>query len=160
MNGKIKDYVDLLEQYKALCADLMLREKDKREALLHSDLKKIEAVLQQQQAGVMKLNNFEQRRMALQSELGFADMTAEEMLKALETDDSEAAKHLRLVYKELKGTVVQIKELNRISIEFAKKNLKFIELMSQPEDGSGSDGVYGAQGSKEARSGRSLEKMI
>lgn len=162
MKDKIKAYIDLLEQYKRLCADLTLREKDKREALLHNDLKRIESVLQQQQASVMKLKNFERRRMALQSEMGFADMTAEEMLKALGSKNSEEIRQLGSILKELKDTVVQIKDLNRISIEFANKNLKFIELMMQSENCDGDGGVYrpGAHGSKEARYGHSLEKMI
>jgi len=162
LDDKIKDYIELLEQYKQLCADLTLREKDKREALLHNDLKKIEAVLQQQQASVMKLKNFERRRMALQAEMGFADMTAEEMLKALGNADSEEIRTLSSIFRELKDTVVQIKDLNRISIEFANKNLKFIELMMQSENCDGDGGVYrpGAQSSKEVRYGHSLEKII
>lgn len=160
MNGKIKEFIDFLEQYKELLEDLMLREKDKREALLDNDPIKIETVLQQQQAAMMKLKNFEQRRMDMQAGLGFADMSAEEMLKALEHEGFEELSGLRSMFKNLRETAEQIKELNKFSIEFAKKNLKFIELMSQQDSGDSADGIYGAQGSKELRSGHTLEKMI
>jgi len=162
LKDKIQNYIVLLDQYKELCVDLMLREKDKREALLNNDLKKIESVLQNQQAAVMKLKNFEHRRMALQSELGFADVTAEDMLKALEHENPEDVRRLRSIFGELKSTAVQIQDLNRISVEFAKKNLKFINLMMQAESGDAADGVYspGIQSSKEVRYGHSLEKMI
>lgn len=109
---------------------------------------------------MMKLKNLEQKRMDMQDELGFADMSAEEMLEALEKQGCEEVGKLRSMFKNLRDTVIQIRELNKISTEFAKKNLKFIELMAQQDSGEGSDGVYGAQGSKETRPGHTLEKMI
>ena len=160
MNGKIKEFIVFLEQYEQQLDDMLLQEKDKREALLGSDPKKIETVLQQQQAAMMKLKNLEQKRMDMQDELGFADMSAEEMLEALEKQGCEEVGKLRSMFKNLRDTVIQIRELNKISTEFAKKNLKFIELMAQQDSGEGSDGVYGAQGSKETRTGHTLEKMI
>jgi len=161
LNGKIKEFTDLLGQYEQLLGEMLLQEKDKRQALLDNEPKKIEAVLQQQQAAMMKLKKFEQKRMDMQAELGFAGMSGEELIGALEKQDceKETLDRLRSTLRNLRDTAEQIKELNRISTELAKKSLKFIELMQQG-GGEGSDGTYGAQGPRDSKSGHTLEKMI
>ena len=160
MDGKLKEYADFLEQYVQLLSEQLLQEKDKREALLDNDPKRIEAVLQAQQAALMKLKNFEQKRIEMQDKLGFSGMSAEEMLKALESRGCEELGRLRTLFKKLRDTANEIKEFNKISTDYAKKQLKFIELLTQQDGGDGSDGIYGSQGSKEFKSGHTLEKTI
>ena len=71
----------------AECKKMLDFEAQKRKALLDSDVNNLTAVLQAQQATMMKLENIEKKRIAAQEKAGFGEMKADEIIEKDEEVD-------------------------------------------------------------------------
>ncbi len=157
MQDNIKKYKAVLEDCLVECRKMLDFETEKRRALLDSDMNNLSAVLQSQQATMMKLENLEKKRIAAQEKAGFSDMKAEEIIKKI-TDEKEKQSFTSTV-NELRTLVEEIQRLNKISIDIAKSNLKIANTILQQQS-SDEAGVYTSTGSNAKWSSSSFEEKI
>ena len=157
MQDNVKKYKAVLEECLVECKKMLDFETEKRRALLDSDMNNLSAVLQSQQATMMKLENLEKKRIAAQEKAGFSDMKAEEIIEKI-TDEKEKQSFTSTV-NELRTLVEEIQKLNKISIDIAKSNLKIANtiLQQQPNE---TTGVYTSTGSNAKWSSSSFEEKI
>lgn len=157
MQDNVKKYKAVLEECLVECKKMLDFETEKRRALLDSDMNNLSAVLQSQQATMMKLENLEKKRISAQEKAGFSDMKAEEIIEKI-TDEKEKQSFTSTV-NELRTLVEEIQKLNKISIDIAKSNLKIANtiLQQQPNE---STGVYTSTGSNAKWSSSSFEEKI
>ena len=157
MQDNVKKYKAVLEECLVECKKMLEFETEKRRALLDSDLNNLGSVLQSQQAVMMKLENLEKKRITAQEKAGFNDMKAEEIIEKI--IDEKEKKVFAITINELRAVVEEIQELNRISIDIAKSNLKIANtiLQQQPADETG---VYTSTGSNAKWSSSSFEEKI
>ena len=157
MQDNIKKYKTVLEDCIVECRKMLDFETEKRRALLDSDMNNLSAVLQSQQATMMKLENLEKKRIAAQEKAGFSDMKAEEIIGKI-TDEKEKQSFTSTV-NELRTLVEEIQRLNKISIDIAKSNLKIANTILQQQS-SDEAGVYTSTGSNAKWSSSSFEEKI
>jgi flagellar biosynthesis/type III secretory pathway chaperone len=157
MQDNIKKYKAVLEDCLVECRKMLDFETEKRRALLDSDMNNLSAVLQSQQATMMKLENLEKKRIAAQEKAGFSDMKAEEIIGKI-TDEKEKQSFTSTV-NELRTLVEEIQRLNKISIDIAKSNLKIANTILQQQS-SDEAGVYTSTGSNAKWSSSSFEEKI
>lgn len=157
MQDNVKKYKAVLEECLVECKKMLDFETEKRRALLDSDMNNLSAVLQSQQATMMKLENLEKKRISAQEKAGFSDMKAEEIIEKI-TDEKEKQSFTSTV-NELRTLVEEIQKLNKISIDIAKSNLKIANtiLQQQPNE---TTGVYTSTGSNAKWSSSSFEEKI
>lgn len=157
MQDNVKKYKAVLEECLVECKKMLDFETEKRRALLDSDMNNLSAVLQSQQATMMKLENLEKKRISAQEKAGFSDMKAEEIIEKI-TDEKEKQSFTSTV-NELRILVEEIQKLNKISIDIAKSNLKIANtiLQQQPNE---TTGVYTSTGSNAKWSSSSFEEKI
>ena len=157
MQDNVKKYKAVLEDCLVECKKMLDFETEKRRALLDSDMNNLSAVLQSQQATMMKLENLEKKRIAAQEKAGFSDMKAEEIIEKI-TDEKEKQSFTSTV-NELRTLVEEIQRLNKISIDIAKSNLKIANTILQQQS-SDEAGVYTSTGSNAKWSSSSFEEKI
>lgn len=157
MQDNIKKYKAVLEDCLVECRKMLDFETEKRRALLDSDMNNLSAVLQSQQATMMKLENLEKKRISAQEKAGFSDMKAEEIIEKI-TDEKEKQNFTSTV-NELRTLVEEIQRLNKISIDIAKSNLKIANTILQQQS-SDEAGVYTSTGSNAKWSSSSFEEKI
>ena len=157
MQDNIKKYKAVLEDCLVECRKMLDFETEKRRALLDSDMNNLSAVLQSQQATMMKLENLEKKRIAAQEKAGFSDMKAEEIIEKI-ADEKEKQSFTSTV-NELRTLVEEIQRLNKISIDIAKSNLKIANTILQQQS-SDEAGVYTSTGSNAKWSSSSFEEKI
>ena len=157
MQDNVKKYKAVLEECLVECKKMLDFETEKRRALLDSDMNNLSAVLQSQQATMMKLENLEKKRISAQEKAGFSDMKAEEIIEKI-TDKKEKQSFTSTV-NELRTLVEEIQRLNKISIDIAKSNLKIANTILQQQS-SDEAGVYTSTGSNAKWSSSSFEEKI
>lgn len=157
MQDNIKKYKAVLEECLVECKKMLEFETEKRRALLDSDMNNLSAVLQSQQATMMKLENLEKKRISAQEKAGFSDMKAEEIIEKIA--DEKEKKSFTLTINELRTLVEEIQRLNKISIDIAKSNLKIANTILQQQS-SDEAGVYTSTGSNAKWSSSSFEEKI
>lgn len=157
MQDNVKKYKSVLEDCLVECKKMLDFETEKRRALLDSDMNNLSAVLQSQQATMMKLENLEKKRITAQEKAGFGDMKAEEIIEKI-TDEKEKQSFASTV-NELRALVEEIQRLNKISIDIAKSNLKIANTILQQQSSDGA-GVYTSTGSNAKWASSSFEEKI
>jgi hypothetical protein len=116
-------------------------EQEKRQALLSDDMDRLEAMIQTQQASIMKLESLEKQRLDAQERAGFGNMPAVEILSKMH-DGPEKAELTRHV-GDLKQTLEDIRFHNEKSLEIARANLNLISaLTSKQEHHKETPGTY------------------
>lgn len=99
-------------------------EQEKRKALVSDDVPRMEHMMCDQQAAVMKLENLEKERLHLQQEAGFSGLTANEILEKISAADKE---RLTNCFDELRTAAKELKAYNEKATELAKASLQFWE---------------------------------
>ena len=157
MQDNVKKYKAVLEDCLVECKKMLDFETEKRRALLDSDINNLGAILQSQQATMMKLENLEKKRIVAQEQAGFNEMRADEIIEKI--TDEEEKKSFTETLNELRAIVEEIQRLNQISIDIAKSNLKIANtiLQQQPIDETG---VYTSTGSNAKWASSSFEEKI
>lgn len=154
------EFITFLGRYRDELKTALENESEKRHALMGGDPKKLEAMLQLQQAETMKLQNLEQKRLDTQKQLGYEGFTAQQLMEAVQDEAQE--KRLAAVLGEITELAVGLQEQNRLSIELANANLK---LMEQVAISAGIDTQHGIYSPETAKGGTyskdsSFEKMV
>lgn len=72
--------LDFFEQYKNFFEGVLRTEEEKFSAILKDDINKIQSCISTKQAEVMKINEIENKRMEIQSECGFSDMSFSQII--------------------------------------------------------------------------------
>ncbi|MBQ6936237.1 MAG: flagellar export chaperone FlgN [Clostridia bacterium] len=157
MNQNIVEYKTVLEECLVECKKMLDFESQKRKALLDSDVNNLTAVLQAQQATMMKLENIEKKRIAAQEKAGFGEMKADAIIEKIE--DAAQKNSFTSTVNELRTIVEEIQSLNKISIDIAKSNLKIANTILQQQQADNT-GVYTSSGANANWSSSSFEEKI
>jgi flagellar biosynthesis/type III secretory pathway chaperone len=145
----------------AQCKTMLEFEQEKRQALLADDMDRLEAMLQSQQAAIMKLESLEKQRLAAQERAGYDHMTAAEILAVLQ--EGPEKQELAQQTAELRETLAGIRYHNEKALEITRANLQMINtLATGQEQKQQQPGIYrpGQDGGAKWQSGSSFEKKI
>lgn len=124
----IEEFIGFLGKYRDELQTALQNESLKRLALLSGDPVQLEAMLQQQQAETMKIQNLETRRIDLQKALGYEGLNAKMLVEAVA--DPETKRKLEEVLQQISAVAAEIREQNRLSMEFANSSLKMMEQVA------------------------------
>lgn len=149
------EYYGHMKRYRDELAYALENEREKRQALLDSNMDRLEAVLQLQQAETMKLRTMESKRAQLQEKIGSQASTASEFVSQI-TDEGSKSAFSELII-EMAQLAESIKKQNSLALEIAKTNLKLLEKIFNGGFEQGK-AVYGPEGERRPEgSGHSLE---
>ena len=130
MTTEYNDFISFLEKYRDELIVALAAEREKRQALICSDIERLETMLQVQQAETMKLKSFEEKRVDMQANLGFDNFKAKEIIAAV--NDEEASIKLGYLFLEIVNFINKIKQQNKVAIELANTNIRILDKMMQP----------------------------
>lgn len=131
--SKIDEFILACSQCADQCSAMIEHEKEKRQALLSGDEKKLEQALRTMQADMMRLEQLEKHRLQKQAEAGFEGLTGGEILERTAGKQPELDK----VLDRLQSLAWLLKEYNAKAQELAKGNLQLIELLERKKDPAG-----------------------
>jgi hypothetical protein len=131
MTTEYNDFISFLEKYRDELIVALSAEHEKRQALICSDIEKLESMLRVQQAETMKLKSFEEKRVEMQAKLGFGSFRAKEIIAAV--DDEEVSRILGKLFLEIVESINKIKQQNKVAIELANTNIRILDkIMKAP----------------------------
>lgn len=136
---KLKTFMD---EYILLFDEVKQHEKNKMQALLSNDLKKIESAMQIYQTDIKKIEIAEKQRRELSQELGFGEMDFGEIAKSFDGDNRYRLLKMR---SELQCTVRNIQYLNKKSMEIANMQLSYYNDLANAQEAH----MYNAKGKSE-----------
>lgn len=116
---------EFFEEYSAFLEEMESVQKEKLESVLSGDLPRMERSIKSQQAYAMRLENIENRRIRLQKEAGFADMTFSQIV---DNASPEKRNDLRALFSRAQNALSNIKYLNEKALTVAREKLRTIEL--------------------------------
>lgn len=137
--NKLKTFMG---EYISLFDEVKQHEKNKMQALLSNDLKKIESAMQVYQTDIKKIELVEKQRRELFSSLGFGEKTFEEIANDFDGDDKYGLLKMR---SQLQGIVRDIQYLNQKSMEIANIQLGYYNELAKDEETH----MYNAKGKSE-----------
>lgn len=160
MSSAYSEYIDFIEKYRDELLTALENERDKRLALLKSDLTKLEAVISLQQAQTMKLRTMEEKRISLQLTLGADDLTARELLARMA--EGEEKNRLDTLVNEITELTESIRGQNVQSLELAQTNLRILESILQKSGFDEEKNIYGPGSGRRSTStsGKTFEGKI
>ena len=97
---QFSDFVQLLNDYIALFDSLTQIEQEKLMAAKKNRVSFVEEAMKQEQAYILKLKGFDQKREQMQQSLGFASMSFQEILNAVSSEEKEVLLPLFHLFKE------------------------------------------------------------
>ncbi|WP_099205321.1 flagellar export chaperone FlgN [Scatolibacter rhodanostii] len=156
MNDSMSAFYDITQKALIQIQSMLASEQEKRSALLNHNTEKIESLLQEQQAMMMKLEGLEKKRLASQADAGFLSLTSTQILEKM---DKEERKLFAPLFTEMRHAATQLQELNFISLDLAHAELRFMERLSASEE---NHALYQSDGKKRTAShvGASFEEKI
>lgn len=155
--SKINEFILAANQCADQCCAMIEHEKEKRQALLSGDEKRLEQALQTMQADMMRLEQLEKRRLQKQAEAGFEGLAAGEILERLDGNSPELAE----AFDRLKKAAGLLKEYNAKAQEIAKGNVQLIEMLERKRDPAGMPTYRpGGQSDPDWDKGRAFTKKI
>lgn len=114
-------FYDFLGEYADFFGEMELFEQQKLTAMLAGKLPEIEQMITAAQANAKKLDNLEQKRMRMQREAGFGEMSMSELAAAA---PGERGRQLAEQLKRLSRSVTNIRFYNNKSMSVAESNLR------------------------------------
>ena len=127
----MKSYADFLEK----AAE---NEKEKYASLLSYERTRTEKVVSEQQVMNMKLNELEEKRIAIQNDMGCKDLTSGQIADALDEEDKE---NLKSIMSRFENSINTIKYFNRKSLLFVNEGLGMLNAGIEKQSITyGSDG--------------------
>lgn len=144
MGQQAERFCSFMEEYAAFMGEMAAQEDQKYSALISNDLARMDKAIAQQQSTLKRLEKLEERRMALQEELGWQDLTFAQVLEQLGEDPRR--EQLEELFAQTSRTLEQIRYSNDKSMSFAKMSLQVNHLLA-PED----DKPYGVHKEKSPR---------
>lgn len=112
--GFLKEYADFLDT-------VVSEEKEKLEALLSFELKRIEQSISAGQAIAMQMDGYEKKRLALQRQAGLEGKTFRQIMEAA---DGESAAKLRNLFERIEHALLDIKFYSAKSMGLVKMGLQ------------------------------------
>jgi flagellar biosynthesis/type III secretory pathway chaperone len=112
---------DFLHEYANFLEEMETVQKEKLDSLLSKDLQRMERSIKSQQAYAMRLDNIENRRIRLQTEVGFGGLSFSELIDSAPQDRKN---DLKLLFGRIHNSVSNIKYLNGKSAEVADLNVR------------------------------------
>lgn len=140
------EYFSFMQKYRDELETSLKNEREKRQALLESNMDRLEAVIAVQQAQTMKLRSLETKRISLQSKLGSEAATASEFISQIA--DRQTRESFSAVVKEMSQLAEEIKEQNSLALEIAKTNLKLLERIFPSSQFDQSKATYDPKGER------------
>lgn len=152
-----REYIRFLEEYRDELMLALSNEQEKCQALMDSNIERLEDMLQLQQAETMKLKSFEHKRLTFQEKLGFKDYKAREIIEAI--DNKDVGDKLRLLFEQISDFASKIKQQNALAIERANEKLKMLDAITQSD---ADNNVYGPESGKSPTYSKeaTFEKMV
>lgn len=141
MSSKYIEYITFLENYKEELELVLNNEQEKRQALLNSDMNRVNIMLQFQQAETMKLKTFESKRISFQKQLGLNDVNYSELITKI--DDENDRDKIAKIFDEIAELAGEIKEQNKQSVDIANNYLKILGRVLNKSELSEKEGLYG-----------------
>lgn len=126
-------FCTFMEEYTGFFEHMAEQEKEKLEALLSYQLKRIEQAISLQQARAMQLDNYEKKRLELQTAAGFDGKTFREIIAA--TDGTLRAR-LEKLFERTDAAVQLVQFYNQKSMESVKLDLQKINGDALSDDRS------------------------
>ncbi len=114
------EYVGFLHTYMDFLDKMLQDEGEKLKAIQSRELPRIERSIAVSQANAKQLDNYEQRRMELQTDAGFGGMTFRQLIEKAPADEKGA---LQTLYARFEQAVQEIKFNNDKSMAVARDNL-------------------------------------
>lgn len=147
------------EKYASALHTMTRDEKEKLSALLSNSLPRIEHAISTAQANTKLIENLESKRIALQSSLGFAQLTLSQLLE--EIPDTHKLS-LSSLFKQIQTSVDEIKFTNEKSMAVAHTNITRMNpeaLVPKPNgDGVAAVSPYSAVRSNQGAASPSIFK--
>ncbi len=143
------------------CHAMLEFEQEKRQALLADDMERLEAMIQNQQAAIMKLESLEKQRLEAQEKAGYDRMSADEILKVM--PEGPEKEEMAQQVGELRKTLEEIRYHNDKSMEITRANLQIMNtLAGAQEQKKPQQGVYrpGQNSGSRWQGSSSFEKKI
>jgi hypothetical protein len=110
-----------LEGYAEFFEHMVLTEREKLDSLLSNDLGRINHSISVQQATKKELENLERKRMELQKNAGFGQMSFEEIIAGSPKEDGQVLEKLS---SRIKGSIDEIKFLNGKSMGVVEDKIR------------------------------------
>jgi endonuclease III len=122
--------IDFFEEYTTFYESMVVEENTKFRILLSNDLQAIEENILVQQVNAKRMENMEQRRIALFLKMNLSNERFKQIIE--KTEDNKNL--LQAYYNRIEHAIQQIKYLNQKSMELIRLNLKMIETKKTNSD--------------------------
>jgi len=150
------DFYMFLQEYADFLEEMIEAEKEKLAALVSNELVRIEHSITVQQATAMQFENMEKKRLKLQRNAGFENMTFSEIIEAAREEDQQM---LSLVFRRIQQALDQIKYLNSKSMDVVKTHINLSKITTESQVNQ-AYGYSKEQGMINNPKGSLLEKKI
>lgn len=117
--SNLERIMSFLEEYTQFFEEMVEAEKVKLSILLSSDLKAIEENILVQQVNAKRIENMENRRIALFNEIGHKNQSLKEIIETYEENKYELSQY----YNRIDKSIELIKHFNKKSLELIRFNL-------------------------------------
>ena len=146
---------ELLRQFIELFDRMLPLEQSKLEVVSRNQVALLEDIIKKEQAEIMALRGLDQRRERMQEELGWKDLTFQEILRRLPEEERPDMKQL---FDELAARVTQFQSVTESSKTIMEVNLHAINQMVARQGGGTK--TYKEDGSVEAGPAHFTDRRI
>ena len=146
---------ELIRQFIELFDRMLPLEQSKLEVVSRNQVALLEDIIKKEQAEIMALRGLDQRRERMQEELGWKDLTFQEILRRLPEEERPDMKQL---FDELAARVTQFQSVTESSKTIMEVNLHAINQMAARQGGGTK--TYTEDGSVEAGPAHFTDRRI
>lgn len=146
---------ELIRQFIELFDRMLPLEQSKLEVVSRNQVALLEDIIKKEQAEIMALRGLDQRRERMQEELGWKDLTFQEILRKLPEEERPDMKQL---FDELAVRVTRFQSVTESSKTIMEVNLHAINQMAARQGGGTK--TYKEDGSVEAGSAHFTDRRI
>lgn len=147
------EYFGFMNSYLSFFENVKEKEREKMQALLSNDLKRIESSMQEHQTNIKKIELLEKQRRELSDRLGFGEKDFREITELFEGEERNSLASIRI---KLQNTVKSIRYLNKKSEEIATMQLNYYGELAAAEEAH----MYNAKGKPEVAGANLLNAKV
>lgn len=151
----LSGFQQLIQQFIALFDRMIPLEQSKLEVVSQNQVTRLEDIIKKEQAEIMALRGLEQKREKLQAELGWKDLTFQEILEHLPKEQQMEMKQL---FDDLAGRVKSFQNITESSKTLMEINLHAINQMIARQ--AGGTQTYREDGSVETGAAHFTDRRI
>lgn len=148
-------FQELIEQFIALFDRMIPLEQSKLEVVSHNQVERLEEIIKKEQAEIMTLRGLDQKRERMQADLGWKDLTFQEILKQLPEEQRPKVKQL---FDELASRVTAFRSVTESSKTMMEVNLHTINQILAKHAGGAQ--TYGEDGTVKAGPAHFTDRRI